>query len=446
MEKYTKKDILEIVNKEDIRYICLQFSDMLGMVKSVEIPSSQLEKALDNKIMFDGSSIEGFIRINEADMYLHPDFSTFLILDWENKSGPKVARLICDVYKPNGMPFEGDPRFILKRNLQKMEKFGFLNFNVGFEAEFYLLKTKEDGSAKLEFSDHGGYFDMAPIDKAEECRRDIVISLENMGFKMEVSHHEVGPGQNEINFTYADALSACDNIQTFKIVVKNIARKYGLYATFMPKPVEGFAGNGMHTNCSLQDKDGNNAFDDPNANHGLSQICRKWISGILKHSQGLCAITNPTVNSYKRLVSGYEAPCYVAWADSNRSTMIRIPSVRGLSTRTEIRSVDSSTNPYLATSAILCAGLDGIENCDKPIENISRNRFKATQEELDNLKITSLPENLKEAIEFLKKDSLLIECLGNHTYSKFIEAKMCEWEKYRTQVTKWEIDYYLNKL
>ena len=379
-------------------------------------------------------------------MYLYPHLSTFLILDWKTSPLGKVARFICDVYSPDGQPFSGDPRYILKRNINKMKDLGFSSFNIGFEAEFYLLKTNPDGVPLLEFSDKGGYFDLSPIDGAEEVRREIVVQLEKLGFKVEISHHEVGPGQNEINFKYEDALTACDNIQTFKMVVKNIARNYGLYATFMPKPMEGKAGNGMHTNCSLCTEEGKNAFYDPSMPNELSETCLKWITGLLSHACAFSAITNPTVNSYKRLVSGYEAPCYVAWAFSNRSTMIRIPCARGESTRTEVRSVDGSSNPYLTSAVLLAAGLDGIQHAKVCIPEVSTNLFELTAKQRKVAKIKNLPENLKEALTALNHNDLMKETLGEHLVQKFNAAKLHEWENYRTQVTKWEVDYYLSKL
>ena len=447
MGKITREEITRQIQNEHVKYISLQFSDILGTVKSVEIPVSLLSTALDNKIMFDGSSIEGFVRINEADMFLHPDYDTFLIMNFKGREDTKVARLICDVYKTDGTPFEGDPRYVLKQAIKRMEDLGFSKFNVGFEAEFYLLKMGPDGNPTLNFSDHGSYFDLAPIDGSEDCRRDIVLTLENLGFKMQQSHHEVGPGQNEINFKYADVLTACDSVQTYKIVVKQIARKYGLYATFMPKPVEGFPGSGMHTNCSLAKAGNENIFSDASDPLHLSETCRRFITGVLEHCKGFTAVTNPTINSYKRLVSGYEAPCYIAWASANRSTMIRIPSVADEGARRiEIRSVDSSANPYLATAVILTAGLDGIEHCEKTVATIKENLFKLNSDEINDKHIERLPESLEEALKNLQKDKVIMECLGNHVASKFITAKTCECDKYRKQISQWEIDYYLPKL
>ncbi|MBI9009969.1 MAG: type I glutamate--ammonia ligase [Tenericutes bacterium] len=443
MRNYTKSEILKIAKEENVRYIRLMFTDIQGTIKSVEVPVGQLENALDGKIMFDGSSIEGFVRIMEADMYLKPDFNTWLIFRWEETSYGKVARLICDVYTPDGKPSAVDPRSNLKRVAAKMEKLGFSTLNIGFEPEFFLFKLDEKGNITMDVTDNGGYFDLSPMDGAGDCRRDIVLELERIGFTMEASHHEVAPGQNEINFEFSNIVEACDNVQTFKLVVKNIARRHGLHATFMPKPIANINGSGMHTNCSLSDMDGNNAFDDPTDPHGLSLICRKWLTGILTHARSFCAITNPTVNSYKRLVPGYEAPCYVSWSEHNRSVMVRIPATRGKTTRTEIRSVDTAANPYLAMVVILASGLDGIERDLPLIDSINANLFALTKVEREALGVKNLPDNLKEAIDVLKEDDLMKEALGNHIYSKFIELKTKEWEDFKTCVTEWEIKRYM---
>ncbi len=444
---YTKEDIRRICKEENIRYIRMMFTDMMGMLKNVEIPITRLEDALDNSVMFDGSSIEGFVRIHEADMFLHPALDTFLVLSWEDNSYGKVARFICDVYRPgkNGVhvPFEGDPRGVLKRNLEKMRSMGYKAFNVGVEPEFFLFKLDEKGNPTLEFNDHGGYFDLAPVDCAEDCRRDIVLELQKIGFTIEAAHHEVSTGQHEINFRFNSAVEACDNVQTFKLVVKNIAKRHGLYATFMPKPVEGINGSGMHTNCSLLTNDGKNAFYDETKENGLSEVAIKWISGILGHARGFCFITNPIVNSYKRIVPGYEAPCYISWSDSNRSTMIRIPAARGIKTRTEVRSVDVAANPYLAISAILAAGLDGIAGNCKEVKPTYENLFLCTEEEREAMGVYSLPADLHEAMKEFKKDQLICEAMGEHITTKMIEAKSLEWDEYRKQVSHWEIEKYL---
>lgn len=449
MKGYTKEDIRRICKEENIRYIRMMFTDMMGMLKNVEIPVTRLEDALDNAVMFDGSSIEGFVRIYEADMFLHPDLNTFLVLSWEDNSYGKVARFICDVYRPgkdgHHVPFEGDPRGVLKRNLEKMRKMGYKAFNVGVEPEFFLFKLDSLGNPTLNFNDQGGYFDLAPVDCAEDCRRDIVLELQKIGFTIEAAHHEVSTGQHEINFKFDSAIEACDNVQTFKVVVKNIARRHGLHATFMPKPVEGINGSGMHVNCSLLTNEGTNAFYDESTENGLSAVARKWISGILSHAKGFCFITNPIVNSYKRIVPGYEAPCYISWSDSNRSTMIRIPAARGMKTRTEIRSVDVAANPYLAIASILAAGLDGIAGNCKDIAPVYENLFACTNEEREAMGVSSLPANLYEAMTEFKNDPLMEEAMGEHITTKMIEAKTLEWDEYRKHVSSWEIKRYLNR-
>jgi glutamine synthetase len=444
--KYTKEQILKNAKEENVRYIRLMFSDIVGTIKSVEIPVGQLESALDGETMFDGSSIEGFVRIMEADMFLVPDYDTWLIHEWEHIPNGKVARLMCDVYTPEGQPSKVDPRTNLKMQMKRMEKLGFSSLKIGFEPEFFLFKLDDQGKVTMDVADFGGYFDLSPMDGASDCRRDIVLELEKLGFNMEASHHEVAPGQNEINFEFANVLEACDNLQTFKLVVKNVARRHNLHATFMPKPIASINGNGMHTNCSLTDKDGNNAFYDPKDELGLSLVARQWITGILTHSREFCALTNPTVNSYKRLVPGYEAPCYVSWSEHNRSVMIRIPAARGKSTRSEIRSVDPSANPYLALSAILAAGLDGIENELPLIDPINKNLFELNDEERAKLGVVNLPSDLKEALDLFKESKLMKETMGDHIFNKFIELKTKEWDEFKTTVTQWEINKYIHMM
>lgn len=438
---YTKSDIIERVKQEDVKFIRLQFTDILGVIKNVEVPVSQLQKALDDKMMFDGSSIDGFVRIEESDMYLKPDLSTFMVFPWTESDG-KVARIICDIIKPDGTPFEGDPRSNLKRTIEEMKKMGFTNFNLGPEPEFFLFKLDEKGQPTMELNDDGGYFDFAPTDLGENCRRDIVIELEKMGFEIEASHHEVAPGQHEIDFKYADAVEACDNIQTFKLVVKTIARKHGLHATFMPKPIFGINGSGMHCNVSLFNGE-ENAFWDEKAELQLSETARKFLAGIINNVKGFTAVTNPTINSYKRLVPGYEAPCYIAWSPKNRSPLIRIPESRGLSTRIELRSVDPSANPYLAMSVILAAGLDGIKKGLTPPLPTEKNIYKLNEAERKQEGIESLPGSLKEALEELHKNEVVKEALGGHIYEKFVAMKTKEYDGYRTTVTEWELNNYL---
>ncbi len=409
MAKFTREDITRLAKEENVKFIRLQFTDILGTIKNVEIPVSQLEKALDNKMMFDGSSIEGFVRIEESDMLLTPDLDTWVVFPWTAEKG-KVARLICDIYKTDGTPFEGDPRNNLKRVLAEAREMGFTNFNLGPEPEFFLFKLDEKGEPTLELNDNGGYFDLAPTDLGENCRRDIVLELEEMGFEIEASHHEVAPGQHEIDFKYADAVTACDHIQTFKLVVKTIARKHGLHATFMPKPLFGINGSGMHCNVSLF-KGKENAFYDTKGELELSETAYQFIAGIIKHAPNFTAVTNPTVNSYKRLVPGYEAPCYVAWSAQNRSPLIRIPASRGVSTRVEVRSVDPAANPYMALAVILKAGLDGIKNNLTPPAAVDRNIYVMSKEEREEVGIVDLPPTLHAALETLQADEVIKEAL-----------------------------------
>ncbi|MFS0863874.1 type I glutamate--ammonia ligase [Fredinandcohnia sp. 179-A 10B2 NHS] len=442
MAKYSKDDIFRLASEENVKFIRLQFTDILGTIKNVEIPVSQLEKALSNKMMFDGSSIEGFVRIEESDMYLFPDLDTWVIFPWTAEKG-KVARLICDIHNADGTPFSGDPRNNLKRVLKEMEELGFTDFNLGPEPEFFLFKLDEKGEPTLELNDNGGYFDLAPTDLGENCRRDIVLELEEMGFEIEASHHEVAPGQHEIDFKYENALKACDEIQTFKLVVKTIARKHGLHATFMPKPLFGVNGSGMHCNVSLF-KGSENAFFDPSGELQLSETAKNFIAGILKHAPNFTAVTNPTVNSYKRLVPGYEAPCYVAWSAQNRSPLIRIPASRGLSTRVEVRSVDPAANPYMAMAVLLAAGLDGIKNNLTPPAPVDRNIYVMNKAERLEAGIVDLPATLAQALDLLKTDEVLVNALGEHLFEHFVEAKEIEWDMFRTQVHPWEREQYMS--
>ncbi|MDA2101883.1 type I glutamate--ammonia ligase [Bacillus cereus] len=442
MSRYTKEDIFRLAKEENVKYIRLQFTDLLGVIKNVEIPVRQLTKALDNKMMFDGSSIEGFVRIEESDMYLYPDLDTWVIFPWTAEKG-KVARLICDIYNADGTPFDGDPRNNLKRVLKEMEALGFSDFNLGPEPEFFLFKVDEKGNPTLELNDNGGYFDLAPMDLGENCRRDIVLELEEMGFEIEASHHEVAPGQHEIDFKYANAIRSCDDIQTFKLVVKTIARKHGLHATFMPKPLYGVNGSGMHCNLSLF-KNGENVFFDASGDLQLSDDARHFIAGILKHAPAFTAIANPTVNSYKRLVPGYEAPCYVAWSAQNRSPLVRIPASRGISTRVEVRSVDPAANPYLVMATLLAAGLDGIKNKLTPPAAVDRNIYVMTKEEREEAGIVDLPATLAQALVTLQSNEVVCGALGEHLLEHFIEAKEIEWDIFRTQVHQWERDQYMS--
>ncbi|MBO8141707.1 MAG: type I glutamate--ammonia ligase [Firmicutes bacterium] len=441
--KYTKDDILRKAEQQNVRFIRLQFSDITGVIKNVTIPVSQLEKALDDDIMFDGSSIEGFTRIEESDMVLHPDYSTFVIFPWTASDHGTEARLICDVYRSNGQPFEGDPRFILKRVLQEAEELGF-KVNLGPECEFFLFKQADDGDATTETHDRAGYFDMGPVDKGEDARKDIVLALEEMGFEVEASHHEVAAGQHEIDFKYDEALVTADRVATFKFVTRTIATRHGLHATFMPKPIFGINGSGMHTHISLF-KDGRNAFYDPNGPFQLSETALHFIGGLLAHARGFTAITNPLVNSYKRLVAGYEAPVYVSWSAQNRSALVRVPLSREQGTRVELRSPDPSCNPYLAFAAIIKAGLDGIKNRIEPPESLDKNIYHMTPAERAAAGVSSLPASLEEAVRELQQDEVIMSVLGPHTSEKFLQAKAIEWDLYRTQVHPWEIEQYLAK-
>ncbi|MBQ4422809.1 MAG: type I glutamate--ammonia ligase [Clostridia bacterium] len=440
MKHYTKEDIVRIVNEEDVEFIRLQFSDIFGQMKNVAVTRSQIEKVLDNKIMIDGSSIEGFTRIHESDQYLRPDLNTFAILPWQ-PAMHKTARLICDVFNPDGTPFVGDPRYVLKQTLKRAEALGY-TFNVGPEMEFFLFEADDKGLPTSRTADAAGYFDMAPIDHGGNVRREICLMLEEMGFEIEASHHEVAEGQHEIDFKYEDALTAADNILTFRMAVKTISQNYGLHATFMPKPVFGINGSGMHVNMSLF-RDGKNTFFDPDGEKQLSKEAYSFIAGVLRHVRGMAAITNPLVNSYKRLVPGYEAPCYLAWSASNRSALIRIPAARGSSTRVELRCPDPACNPYLAIAVCLAAGLDGIEKGMTPPAEITENIYLMTDAERRAHGIDSLPGNLLEAVECLSADPLIADTLGGHVFTHYTEGKRREWDEYRTRVTDWELKKYM---
>lgn len=440
MAKYTKDQIIQLCKEQDVEFIRLQFIDVLGIPKNVAVTFSQLEKVLTDGMMFDGSSIEGFARIEESDMYLKPDLDTFVIYPWRPQTG-KVARFICDVYTPAGEPFDGDPRGILKKQMEEAKKLGY-EFNVGNECEFFLFQTDENGRPTTKTNDEAGYFDLDPVDMGTDARRYICLTLEQMGFEIEASHHEVAEGQHEIDFKYADALTTADNVVTFRLAVKTIAKKYGLHATFIPKPIFGINGSGMHTNMSLF-KDGKNAFFDPAGELQLSDTAYSFIAGVLKHVAGITAVTNPLVNSYKRLVPGYEAPCYIAWSASNRTDIIRIPASRGAGTRVELRSPDPSTNPYLCLACCLAAGMDGIKNNLPAPDSVDVNLFKSTQEERDALGVKNLPGSLYEALKTMEEDGLVKEVLGEHAYNAFYTSKMQEWDSFRMFVSQWELDEYM---
>ncbi len=440
MKDYTRDDIVRLVKEEDVEFIRLQFTDMFGQLKNIAITANQLDKALDNKCMFDGSSIDGFVGIEESDMYLHPDFSTLEIFPWRPQQG-KVARMICDVYRPDGMPFEGDPRQVLKRAIKEARDLGY-TFQVGPECEFFLFDTDENAMPTTNTHEQAGYFDIGPLDGGENARREIVMTLEDMGLIIEASHHESAPAQHEIDLRYDEALAVADNIMTFKLAVRTIAKRHGLHATFMPKPKFGVNGSGMHINMSLH-RDGSNLFEDSSDAQGLSKEAYYFIGGIMRHIKGMAAVTNQLVNSYKRLVPGYDAPVYIAWSTTNRSPLIRIPAERGGSTRIELRSPDSAANPYLMLAVCLKAGLDGIVNQIEPPESVDCNIYTMTEAERRRLGIENLPGTLIEAVEELKKDAFILDVLGKHVAEKYIAAKEQEWQQYRAHVSEWEIQQYL---
>lgn len=437
---FTKKQIMQTVESEKVDFIRLQFTDLFGTLKNVAIPASQLEKALDNQIMFDGSSIEGFARIEESDMYLYPDYDTFALMPFIEGYG-KVARLICDVYRPDGTPFENDPRYILKKVIKEAEEMGY-TYNVGPECEFFLFNLGEHGEPTTNTYEHGSYFDLGPTDLGENARRDIALNLDKLGFTVEASHHEVAPAQHEINFKYSDALKTADRIMTYKLTVKTVAQKHGLYASFMPKPVYGECGSGMHINMSLF-KGKENAFVDESDENGLSKEAYGFVAGLMEHVRSFSAITNPIVNSYKRLVPGYEAPTYIAWSATNRSPLIRVPATRGKGTRIELRSPDCTCNPYLAFAICLAAGLEGIKKNMKPVASVQRDIYAMTDEEREKAGIQQMPKNLYNAVKYMRKSDLCKNTMGEDAWKKYTNAKMDEWMDYTTQVTDWEIEKYL---
>ena len=445
MHNYTREDIIRIVEEEDVAFIRLQFTDIFGTLKNMAVTVGQLEKALNNKCMFDVSSLEGIEGEEDCDMYLYPDLSTFEIFPWRPQQG-KVARLICDVYRKDGTPYEGDPRYVLRKAVAEAEEMGY-SMNVGPECEFFLFHTDEEGRPTTNTHENASYFDVGPIDLAENVRRDIVLNLEDMDIEVEASHHELSPAQHEIDLEYTEGLAAADNIMTFKMAVKTIAKRHGLHATFMPKPKAGMNGSGMHINMSLADARGKNLFVDDNDSLGLSKVAYQFMAGILAHIREITLLTNPLVNSYKRLVPGYDAPVCVAWsAHANRSALIRIPSSRGEdSTRIELRCPDSAVNPYLALAACLAAGLDGIKKEMTPPASVDCNVFAMTDEEIRTLGIEQLPQTMGEALEAFEGSTFAREVLGDHIYTKYLEAKSAEWKKFRAEVTDWEVQEYLYK-
>ncbi|KAA3608693.1 MAG: type I glutamate--ammonia ligase [Planctomycetota bacterium] len=442
-----REEIRERLRDANVRFLRLQFTDITGHNKNVEVPSSQFEKALDGEILFDGSSIEGFTRIEESDMLLKPDLDSLQIDPWSHvgqreQTDNPVAHLICDIHNPDGTPFEGCPRQTLKRVCADAKSMGF-ELMAGPEAEFFLFRRTADGGATTETHDSAGYFDLAPLDLGEDCRREIVLALEALGFEIEAAHHEVAPGQHEIDFKYGPAVKTADNLATFRFVVRRVARDMGLHATFMPKPIFKQNGSGMHVHQSLF-HDETNAFYDPEAeDDGISQTMRWYIGGLLEHARAIVAITNPLVNSFKRLVPGYEAPTHLAWSMRNRSPLIRVPARRGIGTRCEMRMPDPSCNPYLAFAAMLAAGLDGIKRKLDPPPAVSGNVYTMSARERSRLKIRSLPANLGEAVDVLEKDSVMKEAIGPHIFQAFIATKRKEWQQYIGHVHPWELDQYL---
>lgn len=444
---HTRNEILDLLGREGVKFLRLQFTDILGFIKNVEVPTSQFQKALDGELMFDGSSIEGFTRIEESDMLLKPDLETFLIFPQfsvEESARGRVARLICDIAMPDGQPFEGDPRFVLRRQIERARTLGFEMF-CGPEPEFFIFERDPQGRPTTVTGDHAGYFDLAPIDKGERLRREITNALVEMGFDIEAAHHEVAPGQHEIDFGYSGALRTADNIATFKFVVKRVALEYGVHASFMPKPVAGLSGSGMHCHLSLF-KSGQNAFYDQNAEHQLSDTALHFIAGLLEHAPGLAAITNPLVNSYKRLVPGFEAPTNIAWSTSNRSALVRVPARRGTGTRAELRMPDPSCNPYLALAVMLAAGLDGIEQRLLPPPPVQRNIYRMTVRERRAHRVRNLPGDLNEAVNALEDDAVIRAALGEHVVEHFVAAKRTEWQAYSAVVHQWELERYLGEV
>lgn len=437
----TAGDLLDLMRTQNVRFLRLQFSDISGIIKNVEVPQTQFGKALAGDIMFDGSSIQGFVRVEESDMVLKPDFDTFAIFPWGDPEN-RVARLICDVHTAREEPFAGDPRNVLTRQVEAAAKIGY-QMMAGCEAEFFLFHRAADGSPTRETHDAGGYFDLTPVDLGEVARRDIVNVLETMGFEVEAAHHEVAPGQHEVDFRYNDALSTADDLSTFRFVVRNIALQHGLHATFMPKPVFGQNGSGMHTHQSLF-RNGENAFYEPGAGDQISKVMRWYVGGLLRHARSFCVVTNPLVNSYKRLVPGFEAPVNVAWSHHNRSPLVRIPARRGKGTRLELRMPDPSANPYLALAVQLAAGLDGIKNKTNPPEPVDRNIWELSIRDRRKYKIAELPRDLGEAVDLMKRSTFMKVTLGEHVYDNLLAAKEQEWQDYIAQVHDWEIERYLS--
>ncbi len=440
-ESADKEYVLVAVREHDVKFIRFWFTDILGFLKSFAITREELEEALEEGMGFDGSSIQGYARIDESDMIAMPDISTFAVLPWRPSGHSAVARVFCDIIEPDGSPHVGDPRYVLKRNLEKLKEMGF-TFYVGPELEYYYFKKDEP---PLEVLDRGGYFDLTPLDVASDLRRETVLTLEEIGIGVEYSHHEVGPSQHEIDLRYTDALRMADNAMTYRLVVKEVAMKHGVYGTFMPKPLQGENGSGMHTHMSLFKGD-RNAFFDADDEYYLSGLAKEFLAGLLRYAPEFCLVTNQWVNSYKRLVPGYEAPVYLSWARRNRSDLIRVPTYKPgkeNATRIEFRSPDPACNPYLAFSAMLAAGLKGIEEHLELEEPIERNIYEMSEKEREEKGITSLPADLWEAIQVAERSDLLRECLGDHVFNSLITDKKIEWEEYKAVVTDYELEKFL---
>jgi len=441
METKDRDYVMKMAKEHDVKFIRMWFTDMLGFLKSFSITVEELEGALDEGMGFDGSSIQGFARIDESDMVAKPDPSTFTLLPWRPKEHRAVAKMFCDIVEPDGSAYQGDPRWALKRVLKRARDMGY-TYYVGPELEYFYFRSSEGPPEVL---DRGGYFDLTPLDVAHDLRRETVLTLEEMGIGVEYSHHEVAPSQHEIDMRYTDALTMADSVMTYRLVVKEIALRHGIYATFMPKPIYGENGSGMHTHMSLFQGE-KNAFFDPKNSYHLSETGKHFIAGLLKHAQEICLVCSQWVNSYKRLVPGYEAPVYLSWAQRNRSDLIRVPVYkpgRERATRIEFRSPDPACNPYLAFAAMLTAGLDGIENkceCPPPVEE---NVYEMTEQERAKRGIESLPEDLGHAIELAEGSDVLRGALGDHIFDNFIANKKIEWQEYRAQVHGYELDRYL---
>lgn len=443
MSKYTREDILQIVEEEGVEFIRLQFTDLSGQLKNVAITASQLERVLENQCSFNGAAIDHFVCIEESDMYLCPDLDTFMIVPWRPQQG-KVARFMCNICRKDQIPFEGDCRHVLKKVLKKAESMGYI-LKVGPEMEFFVYPTDDYGNINTDTKDLAGYFDLAPLDRGENVRRDIVMNLEDMDIEVESSYHEHAPNQHEIDLAYAEALKIADSIQTFRLTAKTLAKRHGLHATFMPKPKNGKAGSGMHLNVSLNDKFGKNLFGDSSDVNGLSHLAYLFLGGIMNHLEGMALVTNPLINSYKRLQPGFDAPMYIAWSKSNRSTAIRIPTARPQNARLELRSPDSVANPYLALALILEAGLEGIEKEIMPPVSVDKNIFAMNENELEHHHICTYPSSLGEAIIAFEKDELVRQTLGDFITDKYVKSKKEEWQRYQEYVTDWELQEYLRK-